>query len=209
MMPIGVLAMQGGFEAHAVRLSAMGHAVREVRSTDDLARVRGLVLPGGESSVQWKLMEAAKLIGPIRAFAEAGHPILATCAGLILASHAAYRSCESLELRSEPLRGEPWGLDLIDVDVLRNAYGRQLDSFEGRDDDDEYELVFIRAPRIVRVGPDVKVLARSKGEPVLVRQGAIVAAAFHPELSEDRSIHRLAFGASTIATRSPSSRYVH
>ena len=185
MKPIGVLALQGAFDAHAVALRDLGHEVLFVRSPPDLARVGGLVLPGGESTVQRLLLDESGLTEPVRAFAAAGQPILATCAGLILAARCSVSSA------SDRLGRE--GLRLLDVDVLRNAYGRQLDSFEARDDADRYAMIFIRAPRIQRVGAAVEVLAKHAGEPVLVRQGAIVGATFHPELTEERAIHALAF----------------
>jgi pyridoxal 5'-phosphate synthase pdxT subunit len=187
--PIGVLALQGGFEAHAIALREIGHEVRWVRTREDLDCVDGLVLPGGESTVQWKLLENGMLIEAIRAFATSARPILATCAGLILAARAIVSSNgQAASAASQSTLG------IVDVDVARNAYGRQLDSFEGHDDAGELELVFIRAPRITRVGSDVRILATLSKEPILVREGAIVAAAFHPELTGDRALHRLAFG---------------
>ena len=146
--------------------------------------MEGLVLPGGESSAQLSLVDRFGLEGPLRAWLAGGKPVLATCAGLILAA----RGVASPAQRS---------LAVLDVDVVRNAYGRQLQSFQATADDGRLELVFIRAPRITRVGLFVEVLATLRGEPILVRQGNIVAAAFHPELTSDPFVHQLAFGRET------------
>jgi 5'-phosphate synthase pdxT subunit len=169
MAPIGVLALQGGFAAHAQALEAAGRAVRLVRAARDLEGLGGLVLPGGESTAQLKLVARGLLEGPLRTFVQGGRPVLATCAGLILAARAV--------LPDQPSFG--W----LDVTVQRNAYGRQLDSFEAEDDAGRRRLVFIRAPRIAAVGRGVEVLATLRGEPVLVRQGRVVGATFHPELA--------------------------
>jgi 5'-phosphate synthase pdxT subunit len=158
---IGVLALQGGFGAHVESLRAQGHAVIEVRLPKHLDGLDALVLPGGESTTQHLLIERAKLRGPLEDFVRSGKPVLATCAGLILC--ARYH----------------W----LDVEVQRNAYGRQLDSFEALSDDGKHHLVFIRAPRITRSGPKVEVLATLYGEPVMVRQGNVTGATFHPELA--------------------------
>ena len=182
MKRIGVLALQGGFAAHVRRLEELGHAPFEARTARDVERAEGLVLPGGESSAQLLLVERFGLEPPIRALAESGQPVLATCAGLILAA----ASVTAPRQRS---------FGLIDVDVARNAYGRQRDSFEALSDGDrELPLVFIRAPRIVRVGAAVEVLATLQGEPILVRQGKVTAATFHPELTADTRVHRSVFG---------------
>jgi pyridoxal 5'-phosphate synthase pdxT subunit len=186
---IGVLALQGGFDAHAGALRDLGHEVRLVRSPGDLDGAEGLVLPGGESTVQWKLLESAELVEPVRRFVSSGRPILATCAGLILAA----RRVTASPTASDADAVAP-SLGFLDVDVVRNAYGRQLDSFEGQDDARRYDLVFIRAPRITRIGSGVRVLATFSGEAILVQEGAIVAATFHPELTRSRSIHATAFG---------------
>ena len=188
---IGVLALQGGFAAHVERLGALGHAAFEARTARDVARAAGLVLPGGESSAQLLLIERFGLGPAIRDLAESGRPVLATCAGAILAATGVTSPRQT-------------SFALIDIDVERNAYGRQRASFEAisdpgksltRDDGDtRLPLVFIRAPRIVRVGPDVRVLATLKGEPILVRQGNVTAATFHPELTNDPRVHRAAFG---------------
>lgn len=176
-MRVGVLALQGAFAEHVQRLRAFGVEAREVRTEADVAGLHGLVLPGGESTAQRRLMSDA-LAARLDALVADGLPVLATCAGVILAAD----------------RG--W----LDVDVARNAYGRQLHSAEAVADDGT-PLVLIRAPRITRVGPSVEILARLGDDPVLVRQGAIVAATFHPELTDDLRVHALAFGGSDRARR--------
>jgi 5'-phosphate synthase pdxT subunit len=182
MATVGVLALQGGFEAHARALRELGHAVVYVRTADELEGVDGLVLPGGESTVHLRLLHRFGLEPALQRFHRSGKPILGTCAGLILAARAVVP--------------EQASLGFLDVVVRRNAYGRQLDSFEGRDDSGALELVFIRAPRIASVGPEVETLATRGGEPVLVRQGHVFGAAFHPELTGDRSVHAAVFGGS-------------
>lgn len=191
--PIGVLALQGGFAPHAEALVRAGCAVREVRTSAALEGLGGLVLPGGESSVMNLLLAAEGLDRAIVAFARSGRPILATCAGLILLAREVQSPAQA-------------SLGLIDVAVARNAWGRQLASFEARDDAGLRSLVFIRAPRIRAVGPGVEVLARLEGEPVLVRQGAIVGATYHPELDPDATLHHEIFGAVRDEARPPRSR---
>jgi len=175
----GVLALQGGFAAHRAALERLGWATRPVRAPADLEGADALVLPGGESTTQLLLLERLGLEAPLRAFVASSRPVLATCAGLILLARG---------VRNPPQRS----LGLLDVDVVRNAYGRQLDSTVARSDAGDRELVFIRAPRIARVGPDVEVLATWRGDPVLVRQANVTAATFHPELTSDDVVHRLA-----------------
>jgi 5'-phosphate synthase pdxT subunit len=170
MTLIGVLALQGDFEAHERALAGAGLPARQVRTRADLDGLDGLVLPGGESPVMVRLLQRHGL-WPVLA-ALRGVPVLATCAGLILAARAVTPSQPSL--------------GLLDVAVTRNAWGRQVDSFEAEG------RIFIRAPRIVEVGPGVEVLARYRGEPVLVRQGAVVGATFHPELAGS-DLHRAVF----------------
>jgi pyridoxal 5'-phosphate synthase glutaminase subunit Pdx2 len=188
MKHIAVLAVQGGFAAHAQRLEALGHHAVEARTAEAIENADGLVLPGGESSAQLLLIERFGLEAAIRAVATSGRPILATCAGMILAA----MNVTSPEQRS---------FGLIDIDVARNAYGRQRDSFEATADRDSdtgepLPLLFIRAPRILRIGANVDVLAALGGEPVLVRQRNVTAAAFHPELTADDRVHRDVFGPS-------------
>jgi 5'-phosphate synthase pdxT subunit len=189
---LGVLAVQGAFARHAAVLAERGHRVRLVRDVRDFADLEGLVLPGGESTVMLELCGRAGLTLPLIELARSGRPILATCAGLILLAHAVSRPAQR-------------SFDVLDVDVARNAYGRQLDSFEALSDEAlpgdgpaapgaPLPLVFIRAPRIERVGPEVRVLARHRGEPVLVREGNVTAATFHPELTNDRRVHDAVFG---------------
>jgi 5'-phosphate synthase pdxT subunit len=189
MSQIGILALQGAFAAHATALQRRGHDVRLVTEPAHLAGLDGLVLPGGESTVQLSLLEAFALEEPLRAFARSGKPVLATCAGLIvLARHVRQPKQRSLAL--------------LDVTVARNAWGRQVDSFEATADDTGTPLVFIRAPRIVEVGPGVAVVERLRGEPVAVRQGNVVGATFHPELADRVAgdAYALAFSAAAPGT---------
>jgi pyridoxal 5'-phosphate synthase pdxT subunit len=181
---IGVLALQGGYAAHTDKLAELGHVAVEVRSESEIEQAEGLVLPGGESSVHLRLIARFGLAMPLCAFARSGRPILATCAGLILAARDV----------TSPVQ-QSFGL--IDVGVVRNAYGRQRHSFEATADSGRLKLVFIRAPRITRVGAGVEVLATFRGEPILVQQANVTAATFHPELSGDLSIHRHVFGPAT------------
>ncbi|PKN57632.1 MAG: pyridoxal 5'-phosphate synthase glutaminase subunit PdxT [Deltaproteobacteria bacterium HGW-Deltaproteobacteria-14] len=181
---IGVLALQGGFEAHAKILRGLGHAVREVRAAADLTDgggLDGLVFPGGESSTMLKLIGFSGLWEPLDAFVRGGHPVLATCAGMILAATGV----------SGP---EQASFGWLDVDVTRNGWGRQVHSFEAVSDDGAVRLVFIRAPRLTRIGAGVTVLHRFEGEPITVRQGNVVAASFHPELADEPALHAIAFG---------------
>ena len=193
---IGVLAVQGAFARHAEVLRGLGHEVAHVRTARDLSSLDGLVLPGGESSVQIEMLERLSMVEPLRAFVTSGAPILATCAGAILLASRV----ESPEQRS---------LNAIDIVVARNAWGRQVDSFEAESDADAQgrrrPLVFIRAPRILSAGPRVEVLARYRGEAVLVRSGAITCATFHPELTSDASLHREVFGSAVHTPKRASS----
>lgn len=179
-MTIGVLALQGDFEAHLSALRRRGVPAREVRTADEVTASSGLVIPGGESTTFRKLMEGTGLEDAIGIVARRGDPILATCAGAIL-------------LARDVRNPDGAGLGLLDATIVRNAYGRQLDSaivtltdLDGRTlGSSPLEAVFIRAPRFESVGRDVEVLARRDGDPVLVRQGNVLAATFHPELSDD------------------------
>jgi pyridoxal 5'-phosphate synthase pdxT subunit len=183
---VAVLALQGDFEAHRRKLSQMGISSFEARRPEDLRGAEGLILPGGESTTMWKFFESQPWEEAVRQFAQTGRPVLGTCAGAIL-------------LAREVTHPVQKALGLLDISVERNAYGRQADSFIGQADapalGGELPAVFIRAPRIRRVGPNVETLATLAGEPVLVRRGNIVAATFHPELTEDERVHRLAFEA--------------
>jgi 5'-phosphate synthase pdxT subunit len=181
---VAVLALQGDFEAHRKALAEIGVESFEAKRPADLDRADGLVIPGGESTTLWKFFEAEPWEDAFRSFAKSGRPILGTCAGAIV-------------LAREVTNPVQRGLDLIDISVARNAYGRQVDSFLGEVEapslGETMPAVFIRAPRILRAGAGVEVLATHRGEPVLVRQGNVAAATFHPELTSDRRLHRLLF----------------
>jgi len=185
-MPVlGVLALQGDYEAHAAALRRAGAEPREVRRAADLDALDGLVIPGGESTSMLKLMEYYGLMPPLRAFGTA-RPIFGTCAGAIL-------------LATEVLNPPQPSLELLDMTVERNAYGRQLDSRVARIADHqlgggELEAVFIRAPIIRRAGDGCRVLATYLGDPVLVESDLHMAATFHPELTSDERIHRRFLG---------------
>ncbi len=183
---IGVLAIQGDYAAHAAALTDAGAEPVEVRNSDELDAVDGLILPGGESTTMLKFLERSasggrSLFDALKEFA-ARNPVFGTCAGAILLAR---------EVQHPPQRS----LGLLDAVVERNAYGRQIDSsIETAPSSlpgEPLEMVFIRAPRIVETGAQVEVLARRDGFPVLVRQGKLMAATFHPELSSDRRVHRL------------------
>lgn len=182
-MRIGVLALQGDFALHARALEKCGAEAVEVRKPAELDDVEGLIIPGGESTTLLKLMDAWDFVPAIQKFHAGGKPIFGTCAGLIILA----REVESPRQVS---------LGLIDVTVERNAYGRQRESFEASGvatldaGSTPLEMVFIRAPRIRRVGPSVEVLAEHGGEPVMARQGQVLVATFHPELTDDTSVHR-------------------
>jgi 5'-phosphate synthase pdxT subunit len=184
---IGVLAVQGAFARHAQVLSELGHEPRLVREPRDFTGLAGIVLPGGESTVQLEMIGRLGLEPPLVELCRSERPVLATCAGLILLAHGV----------TQP---EQKSFDLIDVDVQRNGWGRQLDSFEAVSDQnlpgqrEPLPLVFIRAPRIARVGARVTVLASFRGEPVLVQQRNVTGATFHPELTGDHRVHARVFG---------------
>ncbi len=183
-MRIGVLAVQGAFAEHMAILDAIGVEGVEVRLPSDLARVSGLILPGGESTAQRRLIDRWGLREPIMELARSGAPIFGTCAGMILLSR-------------EIVDGDEPVLPLLDVAVRRNAFGRQLDSFEGMVSvpvlgDTPVHGIFIRAPVVERVGPGVDVLAKlDEGRIVAVRERNVVATAFHPELAGETRFHRL------------------
>ena len=178
----GVLALQGDFREHAAALAAAGAEAVEVRAPADLAGLDALVLPGGESTTIGSLAERFGLMEPMRAAIRAGLPTLGTCAGMILLAAGTTGS-------PQPLLG------VLDVVVERNAFGRQVDSFETdlpvAGLAEPVRAVFIRAPWVSRVGPGVEVLASVDGHPVMVRQGRVLGAAFHPELTGDVRVHRL------------------
>ena len=169
---VGVLALQGGFEAHARALEELGARTRIVRVPADLDGLDGLVMPGGESTTMTLGIEREQLAEPLREFVRSGRPTLGTCAGLIMLDRD--------------------HLGLLDVSVRRNAFGRQIGSFEADLDFEGGPLhaVFIRAPWVEEHGDEVEVLAEVDGHPVAVRQGNVLAVAFHPELTDERRLHR-------------------
>ncbi|MDF1654283.1 MAG: pyridoxal 5'-phosphate synthase glutaminase subunit PdxT [Coxiellaceae bacterium] len=178
-----MLALQGGFAAHQAHLERLGVKHCQVRKPEQLAELDGLIIPGGESSTLLKLMAPFDWLQAIRDFAAQGKTILGTCAGMILLAKKVLPSQMSL--------------GLIDIEVERNAYGRQLNSFienlsvvDAALDVDQVEAVFIRAPKIKSLSEKVQVLIRHQQQPVMVRQGNILVASFHPELSQDVAIHR-------------------
>jgi 5'-phosphate synthase pdxT subunit len=179
---VGILAVQGDFERHAQMLERIGAAWKLVKHVSDLDGVAGLIMPGGESTTMLKFLEEEGLGPAISGFAAQGKPIFGTCAGAIL-------------LAKEVLNPPQTNLGLIDISIERNAYGRQIDSAVRKGDcpelaDHPVEMVFIRAPIIRRVGAGARVVGTCDGLPVLVEQGNILAATFHPELTQDETIHR-------------------
>jgi 5'-phosphate synthase pdxT subunit len=184
LVKVGVLALQGDVREHARALDAAGATPVEVRRESELADVDGIVIPGGESTTIGKLLVTFGLLDPLRAAIAGGLPAYGSCAGMIL-------------LAEEVLDGLPGQPTIggLDVTVRRNAFGRQVDSFETDLDvaglDAPYHAVFIRAPWVERVGNDVAVLATASGHPVAVRQGHLLATSFHPELTGDGRIHEL------------------
>jgi len=177
---VGVLAIQGDVEAHARFIARLGAEAVPVRREKDLDGLDALILPGGESTTISKGLERLGLYEPLEAFARSGKPVLGTCAGAVLLA----RAVENHAVRS---------LGILELVAVRNAYGTQVDSFsaiaEGALED--LECIFIRAPRLRRLGPGVEVLARVDGWPVFVRQGAILATTFHPELGDDLRVHEM------------------
>lgn len=183
-MLIGVLAVQGGFEAHGIVLRGLGAQVREVRSPADLEGLDGLVIPGGESTTISKGIESAGLADPIREHHRAGGTVFGTCAGMIV--------CDAVHL------------GLIDATAARNAFGRQLQSFEADllvegIGEEPLRAVFIRAPWVERHGPGVEVLASYEGHPVAIREDRVLACAFHPELTDDPRLHAYFMAMTTSA----------
>ena len=184
---IGVLALQGDFREHLAALRDIGVVAVPVRRSGELDAVDGLVIPGGESTTMSHLLRELDLLEPLRARLAAGLPAYGACAGMIMLAS------EILDAGVGGRAAVPLGG--IDITVRRNAFGRQVDSFEGDvafvGFDDPVYGVFIRAPWVERVGAGVEVLASAAGHPVAVRQGAVLATAFHPEMTGDRRIHRL------------------
>lgn len=188
-MRIGVLALQGDFAAHERVLRDLGADVQQVRTPGELSLADGLIIPGGESTTMLKLLLEDGLAEPLKDFAKT-RPIYGTCAGAILAARTV----------SSPAQ---FSFGFIDIDIERNAYGRQVDSsirrlkpeqeFIDRTGPGELEAMFIRAPIIRKIGEGVRVLIQDEGTPVLVEQGNMLAGTFHPELTADRRVHRLFF----------------
>lgn len=179
---VGILALQGDTSLHSQALAKLGLSAKFVKKPEDFDDIEGLIIPGGESTTLLYLAESLGLLDKISEFAKNGGRIFGTCAGAILLAKKVFNP-------SQP------SLGLIDIEIERNAYGRQLDSFE------EYghglpplpkriKMTFIRAPRIILTGPDTKILATHNQEPVLVRQGSILVSTFHPELNDQSSIYR-------------------
>lgn len=182
---VGVLALQGGFEAHLDTLRRLGAEPREVRTPEEIEGLDALIIPGGESTTIGKMIESAALEPALRAHHEAGKPILGTCAGMIV--------CDAEHL------------GFLDAEAKRNAFGRQLQSFEADLEvtgigDEPLRAVFIRAPWVERWGSAVEVLASYDGHPVAIREGNVLACAFHPELTDDPRFHAI-FMAMTTAAR--------
>jgi 5'-phosphate synthase pdxT subunit len=186
-LKVGILALQGDFEAHAKVLRALGATPVEVRTPEQLEGLDGLVIPGGESTTIGKLISSAGLEPGLRAHHEAGRPILGTCAGLIV--------CDAEHL------------GFLDASARRNAFGRQLQSFEADLEvegagDEPLRAVFIRAPWVETWGPEVEVLASYEGHPVAIREGTVLASAFHPELTDDPRFHAIFMAMTTTSARS-------
>lgn len=181
---IGVLALQGAFAAHESALRALGASVCQVRTPQQLAGVQALVMPGGESTTMSRLLHTSGLYDPLQQRLAAGLPVFGTCAGMIL-------------LATEVLDGRPdqRSFGVIDISVQRNGYGRQVDSFESDLQvtglDAPFHAVFIRAPKVVSTGPSVEVLATHDDVPVVARQGQVMVASFHPELTPDSRLHEM------------------
>lgn len=179
-MKIGVLAIQGDYEAHKARLEQLGAEVTLVRKPEQLDAIDGIVIPGGESSTFLNFLAERGFLEKLRDFVST-KPTFGTCAGAILLAR---------QVENPPQQS----LEAMDIRIRRNAYGRQIDSSirqaQTKLGDKPLEMVFIRAPKIVSTGKDVEVLATHGGDPVLVRQGKIMAATFHPELSEDTRVHQ-------------------
>jgi 5'-phosphate synthase pdxT subunit len=181
---VGLLALQGAIGPHADALRSLGAAPIEVRTPAQLDDVDALVVPGGESTTMSKLLDTSGLAAPLRERLEHGMPAFGTCAGMIVLARTVLDG-----------RADQRSYDAIDITVRRNAFGRQVDSFESdlRVDglDGSFHAVFIRAPFVEEVSDDVEVLASVDGHPVLCRQGPVLVSAFHPELTGDRRLHEL------------------
>lgn len=181
-MRVGVLAMQGAFREHIKSLNALGVEGVEIRYKDQLKEISGLIIPGGESTTISKLMIEYELFEPVSRLGREGMPIFGTCAGMVM-------------LAKDIVNSQQPRLGLMDIKVKRNAFGRQVDSFEARLDipaigADPFNAVFIRAPYLEGVGPGVEVLASFGDKAVMARQNNLLVAAFHPELTDDIRIHK-------------------
>ncbi|MFM8942999.1 MAG: pyridoxal 5'-phosphate synthase glutaminase subunit PdxT [Acidimicrobiaceae bacterium] len=181
---VGVLALQGAFSSHSKVLDSLGVSTQEVRTPQDLASVDALVMPGGESTTMSQLLESSELFEPVKKLINEGLPVFGTCAGMIL-----------LASKIIDGRDDQISFGAIDIEVQRNAYGRQIDSFETdiniEDFDSPFHAVFIRAPRIVKADRAVEILAEFGDDIVLAKQKNVLVASFHPELSSDKRIHEM------------------
>ncbi len=181
---VGVLALQGAFDSHERMLGELDIAAQEVRTPQDLSVVDALIMPGGESTTMSQLLESSKLFEPLKKMIDEGMPVFGTCAGMILLAKTIFDG-----------RDDQVSFNAIDIEVQRNAYGRQVDSFEAEIQverlDRAFHAVFIRAPRIVKLAPNVEVLAKYGSDIVLAKQKNVLVAAFHPELSHDKRIHEM------------------
>ena len=178
---VGVLALQGAFREHVAAVTRLGATAREVRQLKDIDGIDALIIPGGESTTMGKLLNEWHMLEPLRERIMQGMPVYGSCAGLILL-------CRTIENSDQPRLG------VLDATVRRNAFGRQVDSFETELSmpevgPDPVPAVFIRAPVLISVGPEVRVLAEVKGQAVAVRQNNILATSFHPELTPDTRLH--------------------
>jgi 5'-phosphate synthase pdxT subunit len=181
---VGVLALQGAFSSHTKVFESIGVSTHEVRTPQDLACVDALVMPGGESTTMSQLLESSDLFEPIKKLIDEGLPVFGTCAGMILLASKIFDG-----------RDDQISFGAIDIEVQRNAYGRQIDSFEADIEvesfESSYHAVFIRAPRIAKAGATVEVLAELGEDIVLAKQNNVLVASFHPELSSDSRIHEM------------------
>jgi 5'-phosphate synthase pdxT subunit len=181
---IGVLALQGAFAAHQLVFESLGQKTMQVRNVDDLGKVDALVFPGGESTSMSHLLRTSEMFKPIKSRLSEGMPAFGTCAGMIMLSASVIDG-----------RQDQQSFGVIDIDVQRNAYGRQVDSFETDINvdglDSPFHASFIRAPQVVRCGAGVTILAHHANSPILVKQESVMVAAFHPELGADNRIHAM------------------
>ena len=183
---VGVLALQGAFREHVAAVSSLGVEAREVRQLKDMDGIDAMIIPGGESTTMGKLLKEWHMLEPLRQRIQQGMPVYGSCAGLILL-------CRTIENSDQPRLG------VLDATVRRNAFGRQVDSFETdlsipEVSPEPVPAVFIRAPVIISMGPEVKVLAEVRGQAVAVRQNNILATSFHPELTPDTRLHSYFLG---------------